>query len=101
MKTKKWTEIKKRNFSNKKLKTLEARVKLELFDMDLRALRELLDITQEKLASVANMTQSEVSRLERRTDYKLSTLRKIVQALGGDLELIANFGDKRIRLHSA
>ncbi len=69
--------------------------------MDLRALRELLDITQEKLASVADMTQSEVSRMERRNDHKLSTLRKIVQALGGDLEIIANFGDKRIRLHSA
>jgi len=31
----------------------------------------------------------------------LSTLRSYVKALGGELEVIANFGDKRIRLHSA
>jgi hypothetical protein len=31
------------------------------------------------------MTRSEVSRVERREDYRVSTLRRIVRALGGEL----------------
>jgi hypothetical protein len=32
---------------------------------------------------------------------RLSTLRAYVEALGGELEVMARFGDKRIKLHSA
>ncbi len=44
------------------------------------------------------MTQAELSRFERREDRKLSTLRKYVEALGGELEIAAVFGNKRITL---
>ena len=40
-------------------------------------------------------------KTERRQDVLLSTLRSYVKALGGELEVIANCGDKRIHLHSA
>ncbi|MEB3188413.1 MAG: helix-turn-helix transcriptional regulator [bacterium] len=70
----------------------------ELLELDLRAIRELTGKTQEELAALASMTQSEVSRLERRSDYLVSTLQRIVRALGGELEVIANFGDKRVKL---
>lgn len=36
----------------------------------------------------------------RREDHKLSTLRRYVEALGVELEVIVNLGDKRLRLHS-
>ena len=68
---------------------------------DLRGLRELLGKTQEELAALLERSQSQVSETERRQDVLLSTLRSYVKALGGELEVIANFGDKRIRLHSA
>jgi DNA-binding XRE family transcriptional regulator len=100
MPVRKWSEVKKRKFRKEKLEEMDRKVKEELFEMDLRALRELLGITQEELASVADMTQSEVSRLEHRSDHKLSTMRRIVEALGGTLEVFANFGDKRVQLHS-
>jgi hypothetical protein len=47
------------------------------------------------------MDQSDVSRLERREDFEdclVSTLRRYVAALGGQLELVASFGDKKIIL---
>ncbi len=44
-------------------------------------------------------TQSQVSETERRGDHRLSSLRRYIQALGGELENIANFGDRRVRLH--
>jgi hypothetical protein len=47
------------------------------------------------------MTQSEVSRLERRPDVRLSTLKRFVEALGGEVEIFATFGDKRVRLRAA
>ena len=37
------------------------------------------------------MDQSEVSRLERRSDMLLSTLKRFVEASGGELHLIVQF----------
>jgi hypothetical protein len=45
------------------------------------------------------MTQPELSRLERGSDYRLSTIRKYVTALGGELEIFAVVKGKRIPLH--
>jgi len=73
----------------------------EVLELDLRGLRELLGKTQEEIAALIKRSQSQVSETERRQDVRLSTLRSYVEALGGELELVANFGDKRIRLHSA
>ena len=42
--------------------------------------------------------QSEVSKAERRDDHLLSTLRRYIEALGGELEVVARFGDKSVRL---
>jgi hypothetical protein len=47
------------------------------------------------------MDQSDVSRLEARSDFEdclVSTLRRYVAALGGELELVAAFGDRKIIL---
>jgi DNA-binding transcriptional regulator YiaG len=73
----------------------------ELLQMDLRGLREQLGKTQQEIAVLLERSQSQVSETERRQDVRLSTLRSYVEALGGELEVIANFGDKRIKLHSA
>ncbi|MCC6748392.1 MAG: XRE family transcriptional regulator [Deltaproteobacteria bacterium] len=67
-------------------------------ELDLREVRELLGITQEELAQRVKTTQSELSRLERREDKRLSTLRRYVEALGGELEVTIRFGNKMVRL---
>jgi len=76
-------------------------VEEELLQMDLRGLREQLGKTQQEIAVLLERSQSQVSETERRQDVRLSTLRSYVEALGGELEVIANFGGKRIKLHSA
>ena len=73
--------------------------RLEALEMDLKAMRELLGKTQVEVATALKMSQGQVSETERREDLLLSTLRRYVEALGGELEVIANFGDKRIKLH--
>jgi DNA-directed RNA polymerase specialized sigma subunit len=77
----------------------EEAARLEAIDADLKAMRELLGKTQTEVAEAMDVSQSRISEAEHRDDHLLSTLRAYVEALGGELELIANFGDKRIRLH--
>ncbi|MCB0219444.1 MAG: XRE family transcriptional regulator [Chrysiogenetes bacterium] len=101
IKTRPWHSVRKELLNKDELREIDALVKRDLMEMDLRALRELLGKTQTELAELAEMTQSEISRMERRSDHRLSTLRRVVESLGGELEVIANFGDKSIRLHGA
>jgi hypothetical protein len=46
------------------------------------------------MAKALGITQDSVSRLERRSDLLLSTLRKTVEAMGGNLSLVAEFPDR-------
>lgn len=73
-------------------------VERELLEMSLREMREMVGKNQVEVAAEVETTQSELSRLERRNDFFLSTLKKYVKALGGELEVIAKFGDKMVRL---
>ena len=98
MKTHRWKDIRRGNLSAKKLAEVEKQVREDLLDLSLRELRKSLGITQHDLAEAIGMAQSEVSRLERRDDCHVSTLRKVVKALGGDLEVSAIFGKKRVRV---
>ena len=59
--------------------------------MTLRELRKAFQKSQEAVAKELGMEQESVSRLERRTDLLLSTMRKYVAAMGGDLKLVAEF----------
>lgn len=62
--------------------------------MSLRDVRKAFHKSQEDVAKALNMEQESVSRVERRTDLLLSTMRKYVSAMGGDLKLIAEFPDR-------
>jgi len=69
--------------------------------IDLRALRDKLGITQEELADRIKVSQSQLSRLERRKDSRLSTIRRYVEAMGGELEITAVIRGKRVPLVQA
>jgi len=63
-------------------------------EMTLRDLRRALDRTQVRLARVLGVKQETVSRLEKRSDMLLSTLRGYVEAMGGQLDVVAKFPDR-------
>jgi len=96
-----WRDVRSERFSEEKLAAIDRDVDQELLELDLRELRELFGLTQVQLAELLESSQAEISRLERREDHRFSTLRRIVEQLGGELEIVAHFGDRRIRLRAA
>ena|SRR5687767_841867 len=69
--------------------------------LTLRSIRDAVGKTQVDVAKHSQIDQADVSRLEARSDFEdcqVATLRRYVEALGGSLELVARFGDKRIAI---
>lgn len=64
-----------------------------LAEMPLQELRQARQLTQEALARTLRSQQALVSKLERRADMYLSSLRSYIEAMGGELEIIARFPD--------
>jgi hypothetical protein len=67
--------------------------------LTLRTLREAAGKTQVDVTSVTQMDQADISRLEGREsfdDCQVSTLKRYLSAIGGRLEMVASFGDKKI-----
>ena len=66
--------------------------------MALEELRDALRMTQQELAQALNVDQSAVSKLEHRTDMYVSTLRRCITAMGGQLEIRAVFPQGTVRI---
>ena len=62
-------------------------------EMTMRELRKARQITQVKMAKTLGVKQEQVSRIEKRTDLHISTLRRSIEGLGGELILMAKFPD--------
>ncbi len=99
MNKRRWKDIKDRERTPQQLGKLDALVAEELLELTLRELREALGKTQVELASLVATSQAQLSRVESRNDHLLSTVRAYVEALGGELEVVAKIDGKRIVLH--
>jgi len=65
-------------------------------EMDLAEIRNAMQLSQEELASALKIGQASVAKLEKRTDMYLSTLRRFIEAMGGELDIVARFPDHSI-----
>jgi len=96
----------RRNFSELKARmSPEARVRAEartkdmIAEMLLTEIRQLVGLTQEDVAKKLGIKQPTLSKLESQDDMYISTLRRLVEALGGKLEMVVHLpaGDIRIQ----
>lgn len=62
-------------------------------EMALAELRQALQLTQEALAKELHVNQAAVSKFEHQSDIYISTLRKILAAMGAELKITAHFPD--------
>lgn len=77
----------------------EAKAEGMIREMALDELRAALDLTQEQLADVLQVKQAAISKVERRSDMFISTLRRIIEAMGGELEIRVILPDGIVRIN--
>jgi len=83
------------NLSGERQESIEARAsQIRLEELTLRHLREKLGLSQSELAERLEVQQPAVSKMERRQNLELNTLRSVVNALGGTIEIIVRVPNK-------
>jgi len=71
-----------------------------LAEMPLNELRQARGLSQKMLAEVLHVQQPSIAKIEKRTDMYLSTLRSHIEAMGGELEVIARFPDGSVKINN-
>jgi len=94
---KKFSELRAKMPPEARAESHERAVRM-LLEIPLGELRQAREKTQQELAAALGTTQANISQMEKRTDIYLSTLRRYIQALGGDLEITARFPSGEVRL---
>lgn len=94
---KKWNEVKS-TVRPEVLRRAERKTRAILASMQLDELRKAVGVTQQELAERLGTYQPSISKLERRSDIFVSTLRDVVEALGGWLDVTACFPGGEARL---
>ena len=97
MMAKKFSEL-RANMSPAARARAQTRARTMLADMPLQELRVARGLSQEALAATLKVRQASISKLERRADMYISTLRSHIQAMGGELEIVARFPDGEVRI---
>ncbi|WP_230927675.1 XRE family transcriptional regulator [Pseudomonas wenzhouensis] len=69
-----------------------------LAEMPLNELRQARGLSHKVLAEVLHVQQPSIAKLEKRTDMYISTLRSHIEAMGGQLEVIARFPDGAVKI---
>jgi len=88
----------KKQMKPENLQRAQAKTKEMMAEMLLSEIRKEVGLTQEDLAETIGVKQPSLSKLESQDDMQISTLGRLINALGGQLELIAHMpgGDIRI-----
>lgn len=94
----KWRDLVAETMTPKQQAEAAALTRKMIDEMPLAELRRARELSQTMLATALETTQPEVSKIEHRTDLYLSTLRSYIEAMGGQLDLIARFPEGEIRI---
>ncbi|MBP9931571.1 MAG: XRE family transcriptional regulator, partial [Rhodoferax sp.] len=76
----------------------EATAQAMLAEMPLNELRQARGLSQKMLAEVLHVQQPSIAKIEKRTDMYISTLRSHIEAMGGQLEVVARFPDGAVKI---
>ena len=63
-----------------------------------QALRRALDLTRQQVAASLGINQVAISKMEGQTDMYVSTLRRFVEAMGGELRIVARFPEGNVEI---
>ena len=95
--TKKFADLKDKMSPESRARA-ETRTRELIADMLLAEVRQFVGLTQEELAKRLGIKQPTLSRLESQGDMQISTLRRMIEALGGTLEIVVHLPSGNIRI---
>ncbi len=76
----------------------QAKAQAMLAEMPLNELRQARGLSQKMLADVLHVQQPSIAKIEKRADMYISTLRSHIEAMGGELEVVARFPDGNVKI---
>ncbi len=88
----------KRTTSKRTQARAASRTQELLAEMLLSETRQSMGLSQSEVARALGIKQPSLSKLEKQTDMQISTLDRLVNALGGELEVVAKFPRGAVRL---
>ena len=68
-------------------------------ELPLAELRQARHFSQKQLAAELDVQQPAVAKLEKKADMYISTLRRFVEAMGGQLEISAHFPEGDVKIN--
>jgi ribosome-binding protein aMBF1 (putative translation factor) len=93
----KFSELEARMSPERRVRIKE-KVDKALAEMPIHELRNARGLSQRMLAEALHIQQPAVAKMEKRTDMYISTLRSHIEAMGGELEIIARFPDGNVKI---
>ena len=86
----------KEKMSPERREKVENKAQAILMNMTLQELRKTRHLSQQDLAQILKVNQAALSKMENQADMRISTLRKLLAAMGGNLKLVAEFPDSEV-----
>lgn len=77
---------------------VEAKVIALREEMTLAELRQARHLTQATLSDTLHVGQAAVAKMEKRTDMYVGNLRRFVEAMGGELDVVARFPEGSVKI---
>lgn len=94
---KKFADLRAKMSSESQQKS-DALAEMMIQEMPLQELRQARGLSQKMLAELLSVQQPAIAKIEKRTDMYVSTLRSHIEAMGGELEVIARFPDGSVKI---
>ncbi len=88
------------NFSEERQAEIDKKTAQLKSEMALNELRQALEISQTKLAHQLNIKEPDFTNLEKQTDTYVSHLRKVIEMMGGQLDIIARFPEVEVKINN-
>jgi transcriptional regulator with XRE-family HTH domain len=67
-------------------------------DMTLAELRQARQLTQQTLSGALHVGQAAVAKMEKRTDMYVGNLRRFVEAMAGELDVVVRFPEGSVKI---
>jgi DNA-binding transcriptional regulator YiaG len=96
----KFSQLAKRTMKPESIARGRKRAKLAIAAMEIAELRDSLRITQTHLAKRMKVSQAAISKLEKKSrNIHINQLRAMIAAMGGELQIVAVFPEKKVQLN--